>query len=392
MKNDSRASAAGAETNDWVDQVTGSAGYEGAVLFFGYAGRSAADPDNSISLYLDAGLGKKLDIRKEDILLSKKTTDSHNLEATLLWVKKSAQYATETETPAASFLQGDIYNAYLGQKGIPTLPVVSCVTCTGIPVVCSSVANATAGVNAQGPIPTLPIEACVPTMPVVSCVTCTGIPFVCSQATPSALNTGPAANAQTAIPTVPVVSCVTCTGIPVVCSSVANATAGVNAQAPIPTLPIEACVPTMPVVSCVTCTGIPFVCAQAPQAAHTAGTQANLQTNIPTMPGFSCVICPTTSSAGYLSARNSGLQAGVQTIVPTQPTSTCFPSTPLTTCFPTAHCTGLPHICTQAPNTQVQGGIRANAQGPVPTLPIEACVPTMPVVSCVTCTGIPFVC
>ncbi|MBL0910912.1 MAG: hypothetical protein IBJ09_00960 [Bacteroidia bacterium] len=354
MKNDPKASQAGAETNDWVDQITGSADYEGAVLFFGYAGRSAADPDNSISLYLDAALGKKLDIRKEDILFSRKTTDGNNLEAMLVWTKKSVQHATDAEASPASFLQGDIYNAYLNQNAFPTVPVMSCVTCTGVPFVCSEAPKAGVQAGAQAPIPSI-VHAC-PTVPAASCIVCTGIPLICGQAPQSGLQA--------------------------------------NAQGAIPTLPVEACIPTMPVISCVTCTGLPFVCSQAPQSAANKGLQGNLQTNIPSMPGFSCVVCPTTPPAGCVSAQGSGLQAQAQTDIPTVPVVSCVT------------CTGIPIVCSQAPNAAQQGNLQtvfptitlcsknpaAQVQGAIPTLPIEACVPTMPVVSCVTCTGIPFVC
>ena len=413
MKNDSKASQAGAETNDWVDQITGSADYEGAVLFFGYAGRSAADPENSISLYLDAALGKKLDIRKEDILFSQKTTDSNNLEAMLVWTKKSIQHATEAEASPASFLQGDIYNAYLNQNAIPTIPVVSCITCTGIPAVCAQAPQSAANTgsqaqlqtnipsmpgfscvvcpttppagcfsaqgsglqaNAQGAIPTLPIEACVPTMPVISCVTCTGLSFVCAQAPQAAVQ----GNLQTVLPTI------------TLCSQ--NPAAQTNAAIDIP---------TVPVVSCVTCTGIPFVCSQAPNAAQQGNlqtvfptitlcskapqAQASVQTYVPTIPVINCATY-TGLPFSCTQAANSGgsLQAGAQTGIPTMIASTCFPTLPVMTCYPAPTSVWCPKAAPQS--------VRANVQGAIPTLPVEACVPTMPVVSCVTCTGIPFVC
>ncbi len=359
MKNDSKASAAGAETNDWVDQITGSADYEGAVLFFGYAGRSAADPDNSISLYLDAALGKKLDIRKEDILFSQKTTDGNNLEAMLVWTKKSVQHATEAEASPASFLQGDIYNAYLNQNAIPTIPVVSCITCTGIPA-------------------------------------------VCAQAPQSAANAGLQGNLQTNIPSMPGFSCVVCpTTPPAGCYSAQGSGLQANVQGAIPTLPIEACVPTMPVISCVTCTGIPFVCSQAPNAAQQGNlqtvfptitlcskapqAQASVQTYVPTIPVINCATY-TGLPFSCTQAANSGgsLQAGAQTGIPTMIAGTCFPTLPVTTCYPAPTSVWCPKAAPQS--------VRANAQGAIPTLPVEACVPTMPVVSCVTCTGIPFVC
>ena len=116
MKNDQKKPAQAHETNAWVDNLTGSEGFSGSMLLFGYAGKSASDPENSICLYLDASLNQKLDIRNEDILYSRKTGNGNELEGTLLWVKKDSQSAGKDSTDASSFLQGDLYNAYLSKQ------------------------------------------------------------------------------------------------------------------------------------------------------------------------------------------------------------------------------------------------------------------------------------
>ena len=401
MKNDQKKPAQAHETNAWVDNLTGSEGFSGSMLLFGYAGKSASDPENSICLYLDASLNQKLDIRNEDILYSRKTGNGNELEGTLLWVKKDSQSAGKDSTDASSFLQGDLYNAYLSkQAAFPTVPVVSCVvTCTGIPVVCSQAQNAAA-------------QTAVGTLPPPSIVHCTTLLPACQQQQ---------ANVAAGFPTVPVVSCVvTCTGIPVVCSQAQNAAAQTavgtlppptivktcftllpGCQVPNDTANVAAGFPTVPVVSCVvTCTGIPVVCSQAQDATAQAavatlppptivktcftllpGCQvpndtANVTAGFPTVPVVSCVVTCTGIPVVCLQAQNAAVQTGVATLPPPSLTHLCPTQVPA--CPPhTLHqqCTSLIPACTAA---------QYNTEAGFPTVPVVSCV--------VTCTGIPVVC
>jgi|GEM_PF-1468038 len=338
MKNDQKKPAQAHETNAWVDNLTGSEGFSGSMLLFGYAGKSASDPENSICLYLDASLNQKLDIRNEDILYSRKTGNGNELEGTLLWVKKDSQSAGKDSTDASSFLQGDLYNAYLSkQAAFPTVPVVSCVvTCTGIPVVCSQAQNAAA-------------QTAVGTLPPPSIVHCTTLLPACQQQQ---------ANVAAGFPTVPVVSCVvTCTGIPVVCSQAQNAAA----QTALGTLPPPTIVKT---------------CFTLLPGCQVPNDTANVAAGFPTVPVVSCVVTCTGIPVVCLQAQNAAVQTGVATLPPPSLTHLCPTQVPA--CPPhTLHqqCTSLIPACTAA---------QYNTEAGFPTVPVVSCV--------VTCTGIPVVC
>ena len=289
---------------------------------------------------------------------------------------------------SAGMLQGDIYNNYMGgtQAGFPTVPVVSCVTCTGVSPICASQAADTAGAGAQAGFPTVPVVSCVtctgvspicasqaaatvgagsqvgfPTVPVVSCVTCTGVSPICASQAATAAGVG----SQVGFPTVPVVSCVTCTGVSPICASQAAATAGAGSQVGFP---------TVPVVSCVTCTGVSPICAS--QAASTAG--AGSQVGFPTVPVVSCVTCTGVSPICASQANVTNQVTPPPTILPPQ----CTPPTLLPQCAPPT----VPPQC--LPPT-------LPPQCLPPTLPPQCLPPTLPpqcMPPTANCTGIPIIC
>ncbi|QSB25210.1 hypothetical protein [Flavobacterium sp. CLA17] len=348
--------------------------------------------------------------------------DSQFTSLLTLHASGSLNAACQCDDKASPLLKGDIYTNYLNsQAGFPTIPITQCfpiptVQCvptitscvTGISPICLTQQNA--NVNAAA-IPTLPVNQCIPTVsciPTLSCIptaSCTGIPFICSGVAQNADNT---ANTESrtlfCFPT-----------YPPVCRSLSGTDANANAAA-IPTLPVNQCIPTVsciPTLSCIptaSCTGIPFICNGVAQSAG----------NLNAGPPHSVYCFPTLPQLCKVTGAPADANAAA---IPTLPVNQCIPTVsciPTLSCIPTASCTGIPFICNGV--TQSTGNVNAglphtlychptipqicrvsgtpadvNAAA-IPTLPVNQCVPTVscfPTVSCiptVSCTGIPFIC
>jgi len=312
------------------------------------------------------------------------------------------------EASGSSLLKGDIYNNYLNQANIFTIPPVCkpTIPCMPtIPQVCS-------GLDAS--IPTLPVVSCIP-IPTRQCVptitSCvTGIPFICNSAVegyPTTLLPG-CQHVTTLLP-----GCQHPTTLLPGCQSDDSQvmlSKSNTADAAVPTLPVASCIPTRQCVPTITScvTGIPFICNSAlqgsfpttllPNCHHVTTLLPGCQSggvqgtaNIPTIPVASCL--PTRQCIPTITSCVTGIPFvcnGVQ--------QSGYPTTLLPGCqHVTTLLPGCLHPTTLIPGCQSGDAQNVNAAA-LPTLPVSSCVntagcvPSLPCVPSMSCTGIPIIC
>ncbi len=193
-------------TNNWIDAVIkNDSEFSGSILLHGYLGKS--QDDSCVDLYSDAGLNKKVTIKKDNIIHVQKIQAANgSVEGSHVWVKKDGDYSyTDGANEAkARFLQGDIYSNYLQNTGIETAPagIPTTTAAAACPTICGNLTDEKgAPANANTLLPT--IMVCIPTL-------------ICGGQAPNAApqNTAATVCTQVACPQTQLLGCTTATSTP----------------------------------------------------------------------------------------------------------------------------------------------------------------------------------